>query len=52
MPLLLRALAQLDSESFQERERATKELREMGWAVEPALHKALEASPPWKCTGV
>jgi RNA polymerase sigma factor (sigma-70 family) len=38
-------LAQVDSQSFQERERATKELREIGWAAEPALKKALDVEP-------
>jgi RNA polymerase sigma factor (sigma-70 family) len=42
---LARLLTQLDSDDFAERERATKELREMGWAAEPALHKALEEKP-------
>jgi RNA polymerase sigma factor (sigma-70 family) len=40
-----RLLALLDSDDFTERERATKELRELGWAAEPALHRALEGKP-------
>jgi hypothetical protein len=39
---IARLLALLDSGDFAERERATKELRELGWMAEPALHKALE----------
>jgi RNA polymerase sigma factor (sigma-70 family) len=42
---IARLLALLDSDDFAERERATKELREMGWAAEPALHTALEDKP-------
>jgi RNA polymerase sigma factor (sigma-70 family) len=38
-------LAQLDNENFPERERATKQLREIGWAAEASLHKVLEGKP-------
>jgi WD40 repeat protein len=37
-----RLLAQLDSETFAERERATEELRKLGWSAESALREALE----------
>jgi WD40 repeat protein len=39
---IARLLAQLDSESFAERERATEELRRLGWAAESALREAME----------
>jgi WD40 repeat protein len=42
---IARLLALLDSGDFAERERVTKELRELGWVAEPALHKALEDKP-------
>jgi hypothetical protein len=42
---MVRLLALLDSGDFAERERATKELRELGWVAEPALHTALEDKP-------
>ncbi len=40
-----RLLTLLDSDDFAERERATKELRELRWEAEPALHKVLEGKP-------
>ncbi|HTU93815.1 MAG TPA: WD40 repeat domain-containing protein [Gemmataceae bacterium] len=42
---ITRLLALLDSDDFAQRERATKELQEIGWLAEPALHKALEDKP-------
>jgi len=42
---LKRLLAQLDSEEFAHRERATEALRKLGWAAEPALRKALADKP-------
>lgn len=42
---ITRLLALLDSDDFAERERATTELRELGWTAEPALHKLLEGKP-------
>lgn len=42
---IARLLTLLDSGDFAERERATKELRELGWAAEPTLHKVLEDKP-------
>jgi RNA polymerase sigma factor (sigma-70 family) len=38
-------IAQLDSEDFAQRERATAELRRLGWEAEPALLKVLENKP-------
>jgi WD40 repeat protein len=42
---IARLLALLDSGNFAERERATKELRELGWAAEPVLDEALDDKP-------
>ncbi len=42
---IARLLSQLDSDDFAHRERATKQLQELGWTVESALHKALEDKP-------
>lgn len=42
---ITRLLSLLDSNDFTQRERAAKELRQLGWAAEPALHKALEDKP-------
>jgi RNA polymerase sigma factor (sigma-70 family) len=42
---ILRLLALLDSDDFTQRERATRELQVLGWAAEPALHRALEGKP-------
>ncbi len=42
---ITQVLSILDNDNFAERERATKELREMGWTAEPALHKALANKP-------
>jgi RNA polymerase sigma factor (sigma-70 family) len=38
-------IARLDSADFAERERATTELRRLGWEVEPDLLKVLESKP-------
>jgi RNA polymerase sigma factor (sigma-70 family) len=38
-------LADLDSDDFARREKATRALRELGSAAEPALRKAYQASP-------
>jgi hypothetical protein len=38
-------LADLDSDDFAQREKATRALRELGSAAEPALRKAYQASP-------
>lgn len=42
---LTRRIAQLDSEDFAVRERATTELRRLGWEAESALRKVLENKP-------
>jgi WD40 repeat protein len=42
---IARLLALLDSDDFTQRERATKELQELGWTAEAALHKALDDKP-------
>ena len=39
-------IAQLDDRDYATRERATKELRELGFAAFPALKKALADNPP------
>ncbi len=39
-------LADLDSDSFEVREAAVKQLQEMGLQAEPALREALQAKPP------
>jgi hypothetical protein len=39
-------LKKLDSEQFNEREAATRELKELGDAAEPALRKALQGDLP------
>jgi hypothetical protein len=41
-----RCLADLDSEQFAVREKATQELEKMAEVVEPALQKALDKKPP------
>ncbi len=43
---LERWLADLDDESFEARERASRELEKLGHAAAPALRKALAAKPP------
>jgi hypothetical protein len=40
-----RLVAELDGDQFEGREKATKELQELGEAAEPALRAALEAQP-------
>ncbi|MGH7170950.1 MAG: hypothetical protein ACRELG_11785 [Gemmataceae bacterium] len=42
---LARLLADLDSDQFQTRERATAELKKLGGLVEPALRKAIASRP-------
>jgi RNA polymerase sigma factor (sigma-70 family) len=42
---IARLLARLDGEDFTDRERATDELRKLGWIAEPALQKLLEGKP-------
>ena len=42
---LKRLLVQLDSEEYAQRERATEDLRKLGWAAESALRKALADKP-------
>lgn len=42
---IARLLALLDSDDFAKRERAAKELGQLGWSAEPALHKALGNKP-------
>jgi hypothetical protein len=44
-PEAARWVARLDSDRFDERQEATKRLRELGWQAEPALQKALEDRP-------
>jgi HEAT repeat protein len=41
-----RLLADLDSDAFAVRDKATRELQEMGEAALPALRKALDGRPP------
>jgi RNA polymerase sigma factor (sigma-70 family) len=43
---LARLLRELDDERFPVRDRATRELTELGTAAEPALRQALTGSPP------
>jgi hypothetical protein len=42
---LARLLAELDSQEFAAREKATRELRELGEVVEPALRHSLDKQP-------
>jgi dipeptidyl aminopeptidase/acylaminoacyl peptidase len=43
---LAKLIAELDHDKFAVREQATAELKKIGEAAEPALHKALEGNPP------
>jgi WD40 repeat protein len=47
---LTQLIADLDSERFETRDRASRELQQLGQRAEPALRKALEAKPSLEVT--